>query len=72
MTKHFAEKKCKGNPYTLIQRIVEGLPLNRGPHEVRDRVGRAEAAIAPMLTRSAVNATGLPNAKVNPYTICAV
>ena len=26
MTKHFAEKIFKGNPCTLIQRIVEGLP----------------------------------------------
>ena len=28
--------------------------INRGPHEVRDRVGRAEAQVAPMLTGSAV------------------
>ena len=65
-------KLTTGNHPKQFVKHLQSCPKVRGPHEVRDRVGRAEAAIAPMLTRSAVNATGLPNAKVNPYTICAV
>ena len=33
-----------------------------GPHELREWVGRAEASVALLLTRSAVNAIRLPNA----------
>jgi hypothetical protein len=36
----------------------------RGPRELRERVGRAEAHVALMLTESTVNATMLPNAIV--------
>ena len=34
----------------------------RGPRELRERVGKAEAHAALMLTESTVNATMLPNA----------
>jgi hypothetical protein len=36
--------------------------LSRGPRELRERVGGAEAAVASTTTRSLVNAIGLPNA----------
>ena len=38
--------------------------LKRGPHKLRERVGRAEAQVASMLTESTVNAILLPNASV--------
>ena len=38
--------------------------LKWGPHKLRERVGRAEAQVASMLTKSTVNAILLPNASV--------
>ena len=47
----------------LLSLAADGVgPLSRGPHELRERVGRAEAQVASMLLTT-FNAILLPNAK---------
>ena len=42
---------------------IEWRNISWGPHELRERVGRAEAQVVLMLTQSTVNATLLSNAR---------